>query len=124
MGMGRRRRDVGGGDGFEIGSSSPARKNCSGSLEKQAGDASSSPAAAENQPGPRDPAAGAPPPAARCGCCRVEVAAAGRWRWSEVEGLRCAQVSERAGSDTAAPGGSDGERCGLGGEKKRAGAAG
>lgn len=45
----------------------------------------------------------------------------------EVEGRRCEQVSERAGSDRGVPGGSGDERrwskYGLGGEK-RAGAAG
>lgn len=60
--MGENRQD--GGD-FEKGSP-PARKNCSGSLEKQAASVTAAAAAAvaASRPGPRDPAAGAP--AARC----------------------------------------------------------
>lgn len=111
---------------FENGSP-PVRKNCSGSLEKQAASpTATAAAAAESRPGPRDPAAGAP--AARCWVHSLGVTVAGRCRsLPEVEGRRCVQVSERAGSDRGAPGGSGGERrwskCGLGGEK-RAGAAG
>lgn len=114
-----------GGYGFERGSP-PAPKNCSGSSEKQAASPTAAvAAAAESRPGPRDPAAGAP--ASRC-CLvpRFGAKAAGRCR-SSPEGRRCERVAERAGSDTAAPGGSGGERrwrmCGLGAEK-RAGAAG
>lgn len=108
--------------------SPPARKNCSGSLEKQAASltAAAAAAAAESRLGPRDPAAGAPAARYRVHCLGVKVA--GRCRSTpEVVGHRCEQVSERAGSDRGAPGGSGGERrwskCGLGGEK-RAGAAG
>lgn len=57
--MGEERRD---GADFEKGSP-PARKNCSGSSEKQAASptaAAAAAAAAESRPGPRDPAAGAP----------------------------------------------------------------
>lgn len=114
------------GAGFEKGSP-PARKNCSGSLEKQAASpTAAAAAAAESRPRPKDPAAGAP--AARCLVHRPGVKVAGRCRsLPEVVGHRCEQVSERAGSDKGAPGGSGGERrwskCGLGGEK-RAGAAG
>lgn len=124
--MGEDRKD---GADFEKGSP-PARKNCSGSLEKQAASptaaAAAAAAAAENRSGPKDPAAGAP--AARCWVHRPGVKYAGRCRISpEVEGRHCEQVSERAGSDTGAPGGSGGERrllkCGLG-DEKRAGAAG
>lgn len=109
-------------------SSPPARKNCSGSSEKQAPYLTATPAAAsaESRPGPRDLAAGAP--AARCWVHQPGMKVAGRCRsLPEVEGLHCEQVSGRAGSDTGAPGDSDAERwwseCGLGGEK-RAGAAG
>lgn len=121
--MGEDRQD---GDGFEKGSS-PARKNCSGSSEKQAASSSASVAAAESRPGPRDPAAGAP--AARYWVHWFGVKVAGLCRsWPEVEGRRCEQVAERVDSDTGAPGGSGAERRwwskrGLGGEK-RAGAAG
>lgn len=120
--MGEDRQD---GDGFEKGSP-PARKNCSGSWEKQAGSPTAAAAAAESRPGPRDPAAGAP--AARCWVQCLGVKVAGPCRSSpEVKGRRCEQVSGRAGSDREAPGGSGGARrcskCGLGGEK-RAGAAG
>lgn len=114
------------GDDFEKGSP-PARKNCSGSWGKQAASpTAAAAAAAESQPGPRDPAAGAP--AARCWVQWFGVKVAGRCRSSsEVEGRRCAQVSGRAGSDRGAPGGSGDERrwskCDLGGEK-RAGAGG
>lgn len=121
--MGEDRQD---GADFERGSP-PARKNCSGSSEKQAASpiAAVAAAAAERRPGPRDPAAGAPAVQCRVHCLGVKVA--GRCRSSpEVEGRRCEQVSERAGSDRGAPGGSGGERrwskCGLG--EKRAGAAG
>lgn len=107
--------------------SPPARKNCSGSLEKQAASltATAAAAAAESRPGPRDPAAGAL--AARCRVHCLGVKVAGRCRSTpEVVGRRCEQVSGRADSDRGAPGGSGGERrwskCGLGGEK-RAGAA-
>lgn len=105
--------------------SPPARKNCSGSSEKQAASPTAA-AAAESRTGPRDPAAGAP--AARCWVRSLGVTVAGRCRsLPEVECRRCVQVSERAGSDRGAPGGSGGERrwskCGLGGER-RAGAAG
>lgn len=128
--MGEDRQD--GGADFEK-SSPPARKNCSGSLEKQAASptaaaaaaADADAAAAESRSGPRDPAAGAPGARWWVHCLGVKVA--GRCRSSpEVEGRRCEQVSVRAGSDRGAPGGSGGERrwskCGLGGEK-RAGAA-
>lgn len=121
--MGEDRQD---GADFEKGSP-PARKNCSGSLEKQAASltAVAAAAAAERRPGPRDPAAGAP--AVRCWVHCFGVKVAGRCRSSpEVEGRRCEQVSEKAGSDTGVPGGSGDERrwskCGLG--EKRAGAAG
>lgn len=112
--MGENRQD---GAGFEEGSP-PARKSCSDSSEKQA---ASPTAAAGRRPGPRDPAAGAP--AVRCWAHRL-----GGWCRSspEVEGRRCERVSETAGSDRGAPGGSGGERrwskYGLG--EKRAGAAG
>lgn len=129
--MGEDRQD--GGADFEK-SSPPARKNCSGSLEKQAASPTAAAAAAadadaaaaaESRSGPRDPAAGAPGARWWVHCLGVKVA--GRCRSSpEVEGRRCEQVSVRAGSDRGAPGGSGGERrwskCGLGGEK-RAGAA-
>lgn len=106
---------------FEEGSP-PARKSCSDSSEKQA---ASPTAAAGRRPGPRDPAAGAP--GVRCWAHHLGVRIAGRCRSSpEVEGRRCEQVSETAGSDRGAPGGSGGERrlskYGLG--EKRAGAAG
>lgn len=124
------REDRKDGADFEKGSP-PARKNCSGSLEKQAASPTAAAAAAaaadaaERRPGPRDPAAGAP--AARCRVQCLGVKVAGRCRSSpEVEGRRCEQVSGRAGSDRGAPGSSGGERrwskCGLG--EKRAGAAG
>lgn len=120
--MGDNRRD---GADLENGSP-PARKNCSGSSEKQAASPTAAAAAAGSRPGPRDPAAGAP--AARCWVHSLGVTLAGRCRsLREVEGRRCAQVSGKAGSDRGAPGGSGGERwwskCGLGGER-RAGAAG
>lgn len=106
---------------FEKGSP-PARKSCSDSSQKQA---VSPTAAAGRRPGPRDLAAGAP--GVRCWVHRLGARLAGRCRSSpEGEGRRCEQVSETAGSDKAAPGGSGGERrwpkYGLG--EKRAGAAG
>lgn len=74
--------------------SPPARKNCSGSSEKQVASPTAAAAAgAGSLPGPRDPAAGAP--AALCRVHRLGVKVAGRCRrWPEVVGHRCAQVSE------------------------------
>lgn len=111
--------------GADFEKSSPlVRKNCSGSSEKRS-DSPTEAAAAERRTGPRDPAAGAP--AVRCWVRSLGVEVAGRCRSSpEVEGRRCEQVSEKAGSDRGAPGGSGGERrwskYGLG--EKRVGAAG
>lgn len=105
----------------------PALKNCSGSLEKKALPVTATAAeaaAAESQPGPRDPAAGTP--AARCWVHRLAVAVAG-WCRSSLVGRRFERVSEMAGSGMGAPGGCGNERwwskCGLCGER-RAGAAG
>lgn len=120
-------RGVAGGEARRFGadferSSLLAPKSCSGSWEKQAPPQTAAATGAGDRPGPRGPAAAAVPAARRS--LRPLAVKVADWcrKWPAGGGLRCERVFGRAGSHTAAPGGSGAERrrrrSGIGAERK------